>query len=270
MEVSRGSPTLLRPQLGYCPSDALAHWRETLFRTALGRVAACILISSLVITGCAGSAAAVPDEAPAERVASSTPTATPRPTPKSTPKPSRAPRPTPAVALTAAATCDEFSSATDRVQMLTMHSLTTLPAVQRYMLRDRVEARCSDTAEQEIGALVAAEAAQLPSPTPQATPEPTAKPTPLPTAKPTPVPTARPTPVPTAAPIAPPPPPPVATPVPPPPATACDPAYPTVCIPPGPPDLNCGDIPYGSFTVLPPDPHGLDGNDSDGIGCESN
>jgi hypothetical protein len=49
----------------------------------------------------------------------------------------------------------------------------------------------------------------------------------------------------------------------------CDPSYPDVCIAPYPPDLNCGDIPYKDITVLPPDPHGLDGNDNDGIGCES-
>ena len=55
---------------------------------------------------------------------------------------------------------------------------------------------------------------------------------------------------------------------PPPPPTNCDPSYPTVCIPPPPPDLDCGDIPYRSFTVLPPDPHGFDGN-KDGVGCES-
>jgi hypothetical protein len=48
----------------------------------------------------------------------------------------------------------------------------------------------------------------------------------------------------------------------------CDPSYPTVCIPPPPPDLDCGDIPYHDFKVLPPDPHGFDG-DGDGIGCET-
>lgn len=48
----------------------------------------------------------------------------------------------------------------------------------------------------------------------------------------------------------------------------CDPSYPTVCIPPPPPDLDCGDITYRNFTVLPPDPHRFDG-DHDGIGCES-
>ncbi len=48
----------------------------------------------------------------------------------------------------------------------------------------------------------------------------------------------------------------------------CHPSYPTVCIPPPPPDLDCSDIPYRFFTVLPPDPHHFDG-DGDGIGCES-
>ena len=40
-----------------------------------------------------------------------------------------------------------------------------------------------------------------------------------------------------------------------------------VCIPPPPPDLDCADIPYRNFRVLPPDPHHFDG-DHDGIGCE--
>lgn len=48
----------------------------------------------------------------------------------------------------------------------------------------------------------------------------------------------------------------------------CDPSYPTVCIPPPPPDLDCKDIPYRNFIVLPPDPHHFDG-DGDGIGCET-
>lgn len=48
----------------------------------------------------------------------------------------------------------------------------------------------------------------------------------------------------------------------------CDPSYPTVCIPPYPPDLDCGDISFRRFQVLPPDPHNFDG-DNDGIGCES-
>jgi micrococcal nuclease len=48
----------------------------------------------------------------------------------------------------------------------------------------------------------------------------------------------------------------------------CDASYPDVCIPPPPPDLDCGDVPYRRFRVLPPDPHHLDG-DGDGVGCES-
>ena len=53
-----------------------------------------------------------------------------------------------------------------------------------------------------------------------------------------------------------------------PPARNCHPSYPTVCIPPPPPDLDCDDIPYRRFRVLPPDPHRFD-RDKDGIGCES-
>jgi hypothetical protein len=49
--------------------------------------------------------------------------------------------------------------------------------------------------------------------------------------------------------------------------TGCDPSYPTVCIPSPPPDLDCKDIPYRRFLVLPPDPHHFDA-DHDGIGCE--
>ena len=30
-----------------------------------------------------------------------------------------------------------------------------------------------------------------------------------------------------------------------------------------------GDIPDRRFPVLPPDPHRFDGNDDDGVGCES-
>jgi micrococcal nuclease len=55
---------------------------------------------------------------------------------------------------------------------------------------------------------------------------------------------------------------------PPPPGNRCDPAYPDVCIAPPPPDLDCKDIPYRRFRVLPPDPHRFDA-DGDGIGCES-
>jgi endonuclease YncB( thermonuclease family) len=68
------------------------------------------------------------------------------------------------------------------------------------------------------------------------------------------------------------PPPPASPPPPPVPPDAgqkCDPSYPTVCIPPYPPDLNCRDVPFRRFQVLPPDPHGFDGNDNDGLGCES-
>ena len=54
----------------------------------------------------------------------------------------------------------------------------------------------------------------------------------------------------------------------PPPSGNCHKSYPTVCIPPPPPDLNCGDISFKRFTVLPPDPHNFDG-DKNGIGCES-
>ena len=51
--------------------------------------------------------------------------------------------------------------------------------------------------------------------------------------------------------------------------TSCDASYLEVCIPSPPPDLDCGEIQYANFTVLPPDPHGFD-DDKDGIGCESN
>jgi len=34
-------------------------------------------------------------------------------------------------------------------------------------------------------------------------------------------------------------------------------------------DLDCGDIPFRRFTVLPQDPHRFDGSDNDGVGCES-
>jgi hypothetical protein len=51
---------------------------------------------------------------------------------------------------------------------------------------------------------------------------------------------------------------------------SCDPSYPDVCIPSPPPDLNCDDegVPE-NFEVSGSDPHGFDGNDNDGIGCES-
>jgi len=48
---------------------------------------------------------------------------------------------------------------------------------------------------------------------------------------------------------------------------SCDPSYPDTCILSPPPDLDCGDISFSNFKVLPPDPHNFDG-DKDGIGCE--
>jgi micrococcal nuclease len=51
------------------------------------------------------------------------------------------------------------------------------------------------------------------------------------------------------------------------PGSGCDPAYPDVCIPSPPPDLSCRDVPHARFRVLPPDPHGFDGN-GDGVACE--
>lgn len=47
----------------------------------------------------------------------------------------------------------------------------------------------------------------------------------------------------------------------------CDPSYPDVCIAPGPPDLDCPEVPYTNIRVTGDDPHGLDA-DHDGIGCE--
>ncbi|MGH8913216.1 MAG: lamin tail domain-containing protein [Acidimicrobiia bacterium] len=51
--------------------------------------------------------------------------------------------------------------------------------------------------------------------------------------------------------------------------TDCDPSYPDVCIPSPPPDLDCGEISHRRFRVIGADPHGFDGNDDDGLGCES-
>jgi micrococcal nuclease len=48
---------------------------------------------------------------------------------------------------------------------------------------------------------------------------------------------------------------------------SCDRSYPDICIPPNSADLNCPDIPYRRFKVIPPDPHGFD-RDGDGVGCE--
>ena len=104
---------------------------------------------------------------------------------------------------------------------------------------------------------------ETPGPTEQATatPDPTARPTPDPTPAPTQQATPAPTPQPTLAPPAAPTPVPMQQ-------GNCDPSYPMVCIAPFPPDLNCGDIPYTNFKVVPPDPHGFDGN-NDGIACVS-
>ncbi|HET8568554.1 MAG TPA: thermonuclease family protein [Candidatus Limnocylindria bacterium] len=103
-----------------------------------------------------------------------------------------------------------------------------------------------------------------PATTPRATLPPAVTRTPAPpTAPPTPVPTvARTTaPLPTLARTA--------TPAPAPTSRSnCDPSYPTVCIPPAPPDLDCPQVPYRNFRVLPPDPHRFD-RDRDGIGCET-
>jgi micrococcal nuclease len=49
----------------------------------------------------------------------------------------------------------------------------------------------------------------------------------------------------------------------------CDPSYPDVCIASPPPDLNCDDVPFKNIRVVGSDPHGFDGNDNDGLGCES-
>jgi endonuclease YncB( thermonuclease family) len=48
----------------------------------------------------------------------------------------------------------------------------------------------------------------------------------------------------------------------------CDPAYPGVCIPSPPPDLDCADVRFHDFRVLPPDPQNFDG-DHNGRGCET-
>jgi micrococcal nuclease len=51
------------------------------------------------------------------------------------------------------------------------------------------------------------------------------------------------------------------------PAGGCDPNY-TPCVPISPTDLDCADIGF-SVTIIGSDPHGFDGNDNDGLGCES-
>lgn len=51
------------------------------------------------------------------------------------------------------------------------------------------------------------------------------------------------------------------------PGAICHPSYPTLCLSPTAGDLDCGEIAASNFTVLDPDPFGLD-RDRDGIGCE--
>jgi hypothetical protein len=50
---------------------------------------------------------------------------------------------------------------------------------------------------------------------------------------------------------------------------ACDPSYLNVCIAPPPPYLNCDDVPFNNIAVVGADLHGFDGNDDDGVGCET-
>jgi hypothetical protein len=47
----------------------------------------------------------------------------------------------------------------------------------------------------------------------------------------------------------------------------CDLAYPDFCLPRTTTTVQCRDIPYRNFLVLPPDPHGFD-PDGDTLGCE--
>ncbi|MEJ7569642.1 MAG: thermonuclease family protein [Gaiellaceae bacterium] len=55
-----------------------------------------------------------------------------------------------------------------------------------------------------------------------------------------------------------------------PPRSNCDSSYPDVCIPPydqvG--DLDCADVSFRDIRVVGSDPHGFDGRDNDGVGCE--
>lgn len=55
------------------------------------------------------------------------------------------------------------------------------------------------------------------------------------------------------------------------PRSNCDASYPDVCIPRydvvG--DLDCADVPFRNIRVVGSDPHGFDGRDNDGVGCES-
>jgi hypothetical protein len=116
----------------------------------------------------------------------------------------------------------------------------------------------SDSVEIAAGSdpLDAVSVPATPAPIPPSTPEPTVEPTPEPALDPqrssTSLPTVTPSPVPAPA------------------RTGCDPAYPEerTCIPPGPPLAQpCAITAERDFTVLPPDPRGLD-RDGDGVGCE--
>ena len=114
------------------------------------------------------------------------------------------------------------------------------------------------TQTQTPGATATDESTSTGTPTSTATPFPTATATNIPTMTPsptrTPTATSTNTPKPTNTPTRDP--------------DECHPSYPDHCIPPPPPDLNCDDVPWTNFRVLPPDPHGFDGNNN-GIGCES-
>ena len=116
------------------------------------------------------------------------------------------------------------------------------------------------TATETAAATATETATPTATPTITATPTQTATPSSTPTSTTTLTPTSTPTATPTKTPTA------TATPTRDP--KKCHPSYPDHCIPPPPPDLNCDDIPWTNFTVLPPDPHGFDGN-KNGIGCET-
>ena len=48
---------------------------------------------------------------------------------------------------------------------------------------------------------------------------------------------------------------------------SCDPNYSGACVPPYPPDVDCDHV-DGRVTIVGHDPHRLDGDDDDGVGCE--
>jgi hypothetical protein len=135
-------------------------------------------------------------------------------------------------------------------------------------IRNVLTDRCPDQAIGPWPDALAGAPAALPSTLPPTTPAPLATQAPalLPALPPTPLPTTTQAPAPTT--TRPPAPSPTQPFLPQPPSN-CDPSYPGVCIPPAPPDLDCGDVSFRRFVVVPPDPHGFDGNDNDGIGCES-